>query len=159
MSYHYVIKTRIASPRSFPLDPRHEQTRTKNIRPAARVFNDKFKRDASPLLSLPDEVLWRILDFLAEEYSGRHLSMFALASWQCRQLARPYQFADIWIIRSELSWAFVRYLIQEAKTEQVIPSIGSYIRSMTITIDHDYTMDLSLPWSEEFSVMSVYEEY
>ncbi|KAG9253212.1 uncharacterized protein F5Z01DRAFT_156914 [Emericellopsis atlantica] len=162
MDENSVIKTRIASPRSFPLDPRHEQTRTKNIRPAARVFNDKVKRDASRLLSLPDEILWRILDFLAEEYSGRHLSMFALASGQCRQLARPYQFADIWITRSELSWALVRYLIQEAKTEQVIPSIGSYIRSMTITIDHDHKVDLSIPWSEPLAVLDeleVYEEY
>lgn len=130
---------RIASPESFPLDPRNEQTRTPlaSIRPAVRIFQH-HKRDTSRLLQLPDEILWVITQCLAEENQARFLSQFALAHRECRQLARPYQFADVWITRSNLSWAFLRYLRNE-DSSSTIPPIGSLIRSLTFTIDRDYS--------------------
>ncbi|KAG9252568.1 uncharacterized protein F5Z01DRAFT_660964 [Emericellopsis atlantica] len=128
---------RIVSPSAFPLDPRHEQTRTpiQGILRQGRVFSKE--RSASCLLRLPDEILWVIIGFVAEEYHGRSLSQFALTHSECRQLARPYQFADVWITRSEISWGFLRYLKNEEAGVDT-PSIGCLIRSLTFTIDADF---------------------
>lgn len=133
------LKVRIASPNSFPLDPRYEQTRTPlaRIRPAVRIFQH-HKRDTSSLLQLPDEILWVITQYVAQEDQARYLSQFALAHRECRQLARPYQFADVWITRSKLSWAFLRYLRNE-DSSSMVPPLGSLIRSLTFTIDRDYS--------------------
>lgn len=149
----YVMNNRnftvqLVSPKSFPLDPRHEQTRTTDIRPAVRVYGNR-KRDSSKLLSLPDEIIWIIVGFLAEEERGHFLSSFALAHRECRQLARRYQFADVWITRSETSWKFLRHLIREANDrsddeDDSTTSIGSCIRSLTITVDEDFHRDYGL---------------
>lgn len=138
------IKYRVVSPKSFPLDPRHEQTRTAitSIRPAGRTF-EHYERDSSRLLSLPDELLWLITSFVAEQSQGRSLSQYALVHRDCRQLARPYQFADVWITRSDVSWEFLRHMKNEDISSRQ-PSIGSFIRSLTITIDKDFDSDFGL---------------
>lgn len=135
---------RLVSPASFPLDPRYEQTRTpiSSVRPAGRVF-EGHKRDASRLLNLPDEILWLITGFVAEENQGRFLSQFALTHRECRQLARPYQFADVWVTRSERSCALVRHLKTE-NPENGMPPIGDFIRCLTLTIDRDFDSEFGL---------------
>ncbi|KAI6781965.1 uncharacterized protein J7T54_005176 [Emericellopsis cladophorae] len=131
------VHVQIVSPRAFSLDPRYEQTRTpaQGILRQGRVFSKE--RSASCLLRLPDEILWVVTGFVAEECHGRYLSQFALTHSECRQLARPYQFANVWITRSETSWGFLRYLKNEEAGVDT-PSIGCLIRSLTFTIDADF---------------------
>ncbi|KAG9254201.1 uncharacterized protein F5Z01DRAFT_687831 [Emericellopsis atlantica] len=149
------LKTRVVSPKSFPLDPGYEQTRTpiKSLRPGHRSTGHR-SRDSSLLLNLPNEILWLIVELIAEENQGRFLSQFALVHRQCWQLARPYQFADIWITRSELSSDFLRHLETEVNSGKE-PLIGSYIRSLTINVHEDFiSIDFisGLPTSDRSSV-------
>ncbi|KAK1503153.1 uncharacterized protein CCOS01_17072 [Colletotrichum costaricense] len=137
---------RLASPKTFSQDPRHEQMRTR-VRPAFRVFSHR-KRDSSRLLNLPDEILWRITEFIADQERGHFLSFFALAHRECRQLARPHQFSDVWITRSETSWEFLRHIKRE--TEDEGPAIGTFIRSLTITVDEDLCLDYGCATDDEY---------
>ncbi|KAK0372357.1 hypothetical protein CLIM01_10287 [Colletotrichum limetticola] len=137
---------RLASPKTFSQDPRHEQMRTR-VRPAFRVFSHR-KRDSSRLLNLPDEILWRITEFIADQERGHFLSSFALAHRECRQLARPHQSSDVWITRSETSWEFLRHIKRE--TEDEGPPIGTFIRSLTITVDEDLCLDYGCATDDEY---------
>ena len=147
---------RLASPAIFHFDPRYEQMRTQNIVPTYRVFG-RHRRDQSQLLSLPDEILWRITHFIAAIERGRFLSQFALAHRKCRQLVRPHHFADMFITRSEKSWKFLRHLLREArkaKTEPAGwcpgPSIAESIRSITIFVDDQPCVDYCCSSDKEY---------
>ncbi|KAK3192793.1 hypothetical protein K4F52_001150 [Lecanicillium sp. MT-2017a] len=135
------VVVRQISPNCFPRDPRYEQMRTINVRPKGRVIGNEA-RDSSRLLNLPNEILWRIVAFAAEEQQWRCLSAFALTSRECRQLARPYQFADLCINRSERSWDLLRHLKKESETRHHIEmTIGECVRSLTIIVDRDLMED------------------
>ena len=144
------LVVRRASPKTFPLDPRHEQTRTVNIRPT-RILRSRHDHSAR-LLSLPEEILWLITALLAEEDRGSFLSSFALASQSCRQLARPFQFADVWITRSETSWQLLRHMLREVDAEgtSLYPPIGTLVRSISFTIDEDLYVDYGFATDEDY---------
>ncbi|KAF4772794.1 hypothetical protein HER10_EVM0005498 [Colletotrichum scovillei] len=131
---------------TFSQDPRDKQMRSR-VRPAFRVFPHR-KRDSSRLLNLPDEILWRITEFIADQERGHFLSFFALAHRECRQLARPHQFSDVWITRSETSWELLRHIKRETEVEG--PAIGTFIRSLTITVDEDLCLDYGCATDDEY---------
>ena len=117
--------------------------RTRHVRQAGRVVGGKAS-ESSRLLNLPNEILWHIVELVIAQERGRFLSSFALASQECRQLARLHQFADIWISRSGISQRSLNYLKREAKSksrDNAELSIRDCVRSLTIAVVRDTPND------------------
>lgn len=91
--------------------------------------------------------------FITEPNKGRYLSQFALVSRDCRQLARPHQFADVSIVRSQLCEDLVSYILHEGSQENshVQPTIGACIRTLHLVLDREYDSEYDLESSESSS--------
>ncbi|KAI6779694.1 uncharacterized protein J7T54_005724 [Emericellopsis cladophorae] len=149
------LECKVVSPARFPLDPRYVQTRAPKVVPWYRTRHDGHGRGCThptsrSFLDLPDEVLWRVTHFIAEPNKGRYLSSFALASRDCRQLARPHQFADVSIVCSQSSENIVSHILQEASQQnpQVQPTIGACIRTLHLVVNRYYVPAESSPADE-----------
>ncbi|KAH8591396.1 hypothetical protein B0O99DRAFT_690753 [Bisporella sp. PMI_857] len=120
-----------------------------------RVMENRASASASPLFSLPVEILSKI----TEAISSSSLSNLALVNSDCRQIARSRQFSTVHLDYSHASVALVELLARET-TERIskngstsFPSLGACIRQMTVStsqailrqrfaiLDIDYTLD------------------
>ena len=115
-----------------------------------RVMEGRSPQSAAPLLKLPFEILGAIL----QHVEPASLASLALASRDCRQLARSRQFASVQLDYSDSGQALIVALKEEGlvrannKGSTLLPSLGACIRRITVATHpgwvshrHDISLD------------------
>ena len=102
-----------------------------------RVLDHRMSKSVSALFKVPVEILGLILGFV----DSSSLAALALVNSDCLELSRSRQFADVRFDYSESSEALVRQLVSQSSEKWInkgstsLPSLGIYIRRLTVSID------------------------